>query len=237
MEDALELIYSRRSIRRYTDEPVPEELILRILEAGRWSPTAGDLNPWRMIVIRGENKDKLEAMMKKQAIYMGARLAKSSFGTKVEEDVDPEKQERARAALANLYKTGGFMTMGFRAPVIIVMLGHLGGAVWEDVPACIENMLLEAHSLGLGCCWYPVELGERSGYEWKEILGIPGVAEYAVVAWFSIGWPAQSPRPRPRKPLEEVVYWESFGNTKKLPEIPLTGKYEIKLPKKQEEGK
>jgi len=60
MEDALELIYARRSVRRYLDKPVPDELILRILEAGRWSPTAGDLNPWRMIVIRGENKDKLE---------------------------------------------------------------------------------------------------------------------------------------------------------------------------------
>jgi nitroreductase len=71
MEDALELIYGRRSVRRYTDQPVPEELILRILEAGRWSPTAGDLNPWRMIVIRGENKDKLEELTRKRAVYMG----------------------------------------------------------------------------------------------------------------------------------------------------------------------
>jgi nitroreductase len=231
MEDALELIYGRRSVRRYTDQPVPEELILRILEAGRWSPTAGDLNPWRMIVIRGENKDKLEELTRKRAVYMGTRRDMASTAH-IDENADPAKRERARAALAKFYRTGGFMTMGFRAPVIIVMLGHLGGAAWEDVPACIQNMLLEAHSLGLGCCWYPAELGERSGYEWKTILEIPGIAEYAVVAWFSIGWPAESPKPRPRKPLDEVVYWEKFGNTRKLPEVPLTGKYELQLPKK-----
>ncbi len=230
MEDALELIYSRRSVRRYTDQPVPDDLIIRILEAGRWSPTAGDLNPWRMIVIRGENKDKLEEMTRKGAVYMGTRRDMAA-GAHIDTD-DPERRERARAALAKFYRTGGFMTMGFRAPVIVVVLGHLGGAVWEDVPACIQNMLLEAHSLGLGCCWYPVELGERSAYKWKEILGIPGIAEYAIVAWFSIGWPAESPRPRPRKPLEEVVYWEKFGNTRKLPAVTLTGKYELQIPKK-----
>jgi len=184
----------------------------------------------RMIVIRGENKDKLEELTRKRAVYMGTRRDMAA-GAHIETD-DPEKQKRAREALTRFYRTGGFMTMGFRAPVIIVMLGHLGGAAWEDVPACIQNMLLEAHSLGLGCCWYPVELGERMGYEWKEILGVPGIAEYAIVAWFSIGWPAESPRPRPRKPLNEVVYWEKFGDTRELPEVPLTGKYELQLPEK-----
>ncbi len=234
MEDALEFLYSRRSIRRYTDEPVPDELILRILEAGRWSPTAGDKNPWRMIVIRGENKEKLEKMMTRRMIpgMVGRDDRADDMQAAVGHIEDPGKRERFLAALKRLYRSGGAATMGFKAPVMMVMLGHLGGAAWEDVPACIENMLLEAHSLGLGCCWYPIELNERNGYEWKKILKVPGIAEYAAVAWFSIGWPAESPKPRPRKPLEEVVYWEEFGNTRKLPEIPLTGKYEIQLPKK-----
>ena len=51
-EEALELMKSRRSIRRYTDEPVPEALLEEVLEAGRWAPSASNRQPWHFIVVR-----------------------------------------------------------------------------------------------------------------------------------------------------------------------------------------
>lgn len=50
--DTLNLLKSRRSIRIYQDIPVPQDLILQILEAGRWAPTGANLQPWHFIVVK-----------------------------------------------------------------------------------------------------------------------------------------------------------------------------------------
>lgn len=50
--DVLEAIKSRRSIREYQKDPVPEDLVLRVLEAGRWAPSANNSQPWNFIVLR-----------------------------------------------------------------------------------------------------------------------------------------------------------------------------------------
>ncbi len=49
--DILNLLKSRRSVRLYQDKPVPQELLLQILEAGRWAPTGANLQPWHFIVV------------------------------------------------------------------------------------------------------------------------------------------------------------------------------------------
>ncbi|MFP3951390.1 MAG: nitroreductase family protein [Candidatus Bathyarchaeia archaeon] len=54
MEDALDLLKSRRSIRRYKDKPVEEEKIERCLEAARWAPSASNRQPWEFLVVRDE---------------------------------------------------------------------------------------------------------------------------------------------------------------------------------------
>lgn len=52
--DVLEAIKTRRSIRKYEKRPVPEELLEKILEAGRWAPSASNAQPWNFIVLRDE---------------------------------------------------------------------------------------------------------------------------------------------------------------------------------------
>ena len=49
--DILTLLKSRRSIRTYQDKPIPKDLLLQILEAGRWAPTGANLQPWHFIVV------------------------------------------------------------------------------------------------------------------------------------------------------------------------------------------
>ena len=74
---------------------------------------------------------------------------------------------------------------------------------------------MEAHSLGLGACWVhgPVA-ATRDAIKFKEILNIPtGMNEYKVICYVAIGWPKeQRKHPRPKYPLEDLVYWEKFGN-------------------------
>lgn len=63
---ALETIYSRRSIRKYTDEQVSRHIIEQIIDAGRVALSAKNRQPWKYLVYSGEEKDKLLAVMENQ---------------------------------------------------------------------------------------------------------------------------------------------------------------------------
>jgi nitroreductase len=216
MGDIIDVITSRKSIRRYRPDPIPDEMIDKILEAARWAPTGENYQPWRLIVIRDQETRnrigdlaKLGSGSRMTAWYCMGEMQKRFEGIK-----DPEKRDRV---LKFMY-SGEVSEFAKQAPLVIAVIGSLmEGSV--DVPydlsACIENMLLEAHSLGLGACWVhgPVA-STRDAKKFKEILGIPtGMGEYKVIAYVAIGWPAEDRKhPRPKKSLEEIVYWESFGN-------------------------
>jgi len=215
MQDILEVISSRKSIRRYKPDPVPDELLDKILEAARWAPTGENYQPWRFIVVRDqETRNKIGDLAK---MGSGARMTAWHCMGHTQERfagiADPVKRERV---LRFMY-TGEVSEFAKQSPVVIAVIGTLmEGSV--DVPydlsAAIENMLLEAHALGLGGCWVhgPVA-STRDAKKFKEILGIPtGMGQYKVIAYVSIGWAAEARKyPRPKKSLDEMVYWEQFG--------------------------
>ncbi|MDP6180503.1 MAG: nitroreductase family protein, partial [Desulfatiglandales bacterium] len=65
MGDILDVITTRKSVRRYTEDPVPDEMIEKILEAARWAPTGENHQPWRLIVVRDpETRKKIGQMAK-----------------------------------------------------------------------------------------------------------------------------------------------------------------------------
>jgi nitroreductase len=215
MNDILDAIASRKSIRRYKPDPVPDEMIDRILEAARWAPTGENYQPWRFIVIRNqETRDKIGELAKQgSGARMTAWYCLGHLQERFEGIVDLEK----RARVLEFMYSGKVSEFAKQAPLVIAVIGTLmEGSV--DVPydlsACIENMLLEAHSLGLGACWVhgPVA-STRDARKFKEILDIPtGMGEYKVIAYVAIGWPAEERKyPRPKKQLDELVFWEKFG--------------------------
>ncbi len=65
MGDIIDVITSRKSIRRYKPDPIPDEMIDKILEAARWAPTGENYQPWRFIVIRNpKTKDRIGRLAK-----------------------------------------------------------------------------------------------------------------------------------------------------------------------------
>ena len=58
MSDVLELLKSRRSIRKYTDQPVEEEKIQKCLEAAQWAPSASNKQPWEFLIVTDEDVRK-----------------------------------------------------------------------------------------------------------------------------------------------------------------------------------
>ena len=218
MGDIIDVITSRKSIRRYKPDPVPDEMIDKILEAARWAPTGMNLQPWRLIVVRDpETKKQLGRLSRLEmgpwacANYcLGNVLIAGTTGST--EDLEE------RAKVLELRYTGRIDAFAAEAPLVIVVVGDLHQPTLDvpyDLCACIENMLLEVHSLGLGACWNHAPAASlRTEARIKELLGIPtGIAEYKVMALVPIGWP-EGPRkyPRAKKSIDEIVHWEKFGN-------------------------
>lgn len=212
--DILDVISTRQSIRRYTEDSVPDDLIDKILEAARWAPSGENEQPWKLIVVRNpETRAKIGELsrigtgQRMHAEYCLGEMEPRFAGVK-----DPETRERL---LRSLY-TGDVSVSPTKAPLLIVVVGKLEGMfdVPYDLSACIENMLLEAHSLGLGAVWvHGPAVYPRIVKKLKELLKIPtGMGEYKVVAYVAIGWPqGQRKHSRPKLPVEEIVYWEEFG--------------------------
>ncbi|MEM1566142.1 MAG: nitroreductase family protein [Candidatus Bathyarchaeia archaeon] len=214
-EVVLKVIKERRSIRKYKPDPIPDELILKCLEAARWAPTGEDAQPWRFIIVKDQKtREKIGEIAGRGSgrrftveFYTGKMLER--FGDKIKTWPE-EKRKRVFEKLTS-GKVSAFLA---EAPVNIVVCAYKN--VWdprEDCSAAIQNMLLMAKALGLGTCWVIGPVTDvRDELKVKELLGIP--EEYKVVSVVALGYPDEDPKPRPRKELEEVTFYERFGQKK-----------------------
>jgi len=164
MNPVLEAIYSRRSVRHFTDEAVDSELITEILRAGSWAPSGLNNQPWRFAVVTDRQlKRQFEPLTRYGRVIRAAACLIPVFVDK-EAMYHPVKDHQA---------------MG----------------------ACIQNMLLAAHSLGLGAVW----LGEilKSADQVRQLLGLPENLE--LMAVIALGHPAHRNQSSTRKDLAEVI--------------------------------
>ena len=215
MDDIIEVIKTRKSIRRYKPDPIPDEILDKVLEAGRWAATGENYQPWRFIVVKNpETKNRIGQLAK---LGSGSRMTAWYCLGEMQERFKKIEDPVKRAEVLRFMYSGEVSEFAKQAPVVIAVIGTLmeGSVdVAYDLSACVENMLLEAHSLGIGACWVhgPVA-STRDAAKFKKILKIPtGMGEYKVVAYVALGWPAEARKhPRPKKPLEDLVYWEEFG--------------------------
>lgn len=210
IEATSKVIQDRRSIRNFTEDPVTEQDLDMILEAGRQAPSGENAQPWRFIIV------KSEAMRKKMGAVAGggsSRRFTAEFVTKkmqkrFEGLQDEEKKKRAFEKLTS-GQVSAFMA---DAPVNIVVCGKKD--VWDtpyDTSAAIENMLLMITALGLGACWVIAPcIDIRDEERIKDLLGIP--EGFKAVSILSVGHPSRYPKPRPRLPINELVYNEKWGD-------------------------
>ena len=189
-------IYTRRSIRKFSDKNVPIELINEILDAGRMAPSAKNRQPWRYIIFGNEKKAELLYHMEQGLIREEQGiplLPESGFGI-------PDAKNTLRAMQ--------------EAPIIILVINTNGhspffpiysdGRITEmcdllSIGASIENMLLTAESLGLGTLWIA-----NTCFAYTEIMGYLKINGQLVGA-VAVGYANERPVRRPRKEAEEIV--------------------------------
>ena len=208
-EATMKVIQDRRSIREWTEEPVSEDDIALILEAGRQAPSGENSQPWRFIMVKDP------AMRKKMAGLAGGgsgrRFTAEYVTHQMQERFAGLKDEAKKKAAFEKLTSGQVSAFCENAPLIIMVCGKKD--VWDmpfDTSAAIENMLLMITALGLGACWviapcFDVRDEERT----KELLGVP--EGFKAVSLISIGHMTRPHRQRPRIPINQLVYSEKWG--------------------------
>ncbi len=205
----MKVIQDRRSIREFTEEPVSERDLDMLLEAARQAPSGENAQPWRFIIVKDEG------MRKKMGAIAGGgsgRRFTAEFVTKKMQERFANLQDEAkRQAAFQKLTSGQVSTFMADAPVNIVVCGKKD--VWDtpyDTSAAIENILLMVTALGLGACWVIAPcIDIRDEERMKELLGIP--EGYKAISVLSVGHPTRPHRPRPRLPINELVFNEKWG--------------------------
>ena len=189
--DTFEAILNRRSIRKMKSDPIDDKALEQILEAARWAPSWANTQCWRLVVVR--DKD-----IKKQ-------LSGTMFNFRRPEGDAPNPTAQAV----------------IDAPVLIIVCAELNrsgcrpggepstdkGGNWYmfDTALAMQNLVLEAHALGLGT----VIIGAFDAKKAGEILEVP--ESFCVVAMTPLGYSDQESRTVPRKELSEIVFHDKFG--------------------------
>jgi coenzyme F420-0:L-glutamate ligase/coenzyme F420-1:gamma-L-glutamate ligase len=196
--DLFAIIQSRRSIRRYQDRPVPENTLLRLLEAARWAPSAHNRQPWRFVVI----VDPARRVSLARAMGKRFRADLTADGLPVEDikrQVDRSYQ-RISSAPAVIVVCMSLDDMD-QYPDVRRQEAERTMAV-QSVALAAQNLLLMAHAEGLGACWMCAPLFCPDVV--RNELSLPG--DWEAQALLTLGYPAEE-RTRDREPLETRTLW------------------------------
>ena len=169
-----EVIKGRRSIRTYKKDEVKEDLVREIIEAATFAPSAKDGQQWRFTVLTGKSKDRFTDIYRSELDKLTVDVG-SSYGS---------------------------CAMMEEAPVTIVVwnTNERGWATEvHSVSAAIQNILLKAHSLGLGTCW----IGDIF-YTYEAIVAY-FKKPWKLLATITLGWADASPGPKSRLSVDEVA--------------------------------
>ena len=158
--EPLEAILTRRSVRTYTPQVVPDALVHELLAAAMQAPSAGNQQPWQFVIVT--EREQLNALA--SVLRYGQSLKTAPLGVVVCGDLALERYS-----------------------------GH-----WvQDCSAATQNLLLAAHTLGLGAVWLGVYPVEEKVANVKQLLGLPErVVPLSIV---SLGYPVSRPEPPARR--------------------------------------
>jgi NADPH-dependent glutamate synthase beta subunit-like oxidoreductase/nitroreductase len=205
LTDVEKVIYRRRSVRVYKQEPVPKDMIRRVLEAGRFAPSAGNCQGWKFIVVTDRKlmNDLSASTIKFLSIFTKIYQGKGPGRTTLKKmlalvkgnSIDMRPMVAIQALMTPKFGEGQ-LDCFFGAPVAIILVTHhlhvsepeLGMGI------CGQNMVLAAHSLGLGTCYVgfisnALNLDPITKSKFRKKLGIKWPYD-SVATVLTLGYPA-----------------------------------------------
>ncbi|HEY8547527.1 MAG TPA: nitroreductase family protein [Acidimicrobiales bacterium] len=196
----IDTMATARTIRRFTDEPVPDELVERLVFAATRASSGRNSQPWTFVAIR--DRETLRAF----ADELRPRAAELRRAAERTADVSRRRMFRQTADLMGALPT---------VPVVILVAGRLirWGPPFDDAEvlhsalfAASQNLIVAARALGLGAAFTTLHLhAERT---LRERTGLPDHLHIATT--IPVGWPAQRFGPVRRRPVAEVLHWDRY---------------------------
>lgn len=189
-----DIIKSRRTVRKFKSDPVPEEHILKILDAARFAATAGNQQPWKFLVV--QDRKKLD-LLETEALewYLERYRAKS----KPSEEEVSKVEKRLKELLRNVLS----------APVYVALLvdseADYPDYILYDGSLAAGNIMTAARALGYGTGFFTSFFPED---KMQEFFRIP--QNYKLICFTPIGIPEEWPETPSKKKLKDLVVFDSF---------------------------
>ncbi len=190
------VILRRRSTRVYQKKQVPENLVRRILEAGRFAPTAGNYQHWRFSVVRDPKMiQEMDHDARRATATMGEVLNywKRPYIKPLVKFLQyrfPNELHPIPHGVLRLISELSFKPF-WDAPTLILLYKDVRGIGNPDLDLgiCGQNMIIAAHSMGLGTCWIGLVKALRLYPKWRRILDIryPYSLEQALCVGYPVG--------------------------------------------------
>lgn len=219
--DLFEAMNTARSLRRLKSDPVPDEIIRQIVEAGTKAPSGSNMQSWRFLIVTDPDKRAAIAeLYRKGAELIGLR----SYGE--EGGATPGGEERSQRLVA---KSVQYLIDHIQEPPVLLLLCAEGIPAAETPPdfepppnlvkfgersdhasilLAAQNIILACRAHGLGTC--PTTLHVLHEDELRELLGIPEHAKTFLM--MPIGYPIDKIGPVNRYPVEDVTFRDGWGN-------------------------
>lgn len=199
MVDLFEALHTNRAIRRFKPDPVPDDLIAKVLDAAIRAPSGGNSQPWSFVVVK-------DASLRRQVAEHYRRAWNEVYG----------QPERAATMDSRVYRSAAHMAEHlaeapvFILPCIAVPSGRSSFGAGSSIYPAVQNLMLAARGLGLGTVL--TSLHKRYEAQVKALLGIPEGVETAALV--PLGYPAEGVRfgPVKRRPVNEVTYVDRWGD-------------------------
>ena len=210
--DAMDAILTTRAMRRYSDAPVPDELLMQCLEAAQQAPSGGNVQPQQYVVVRSPEVRHALAGIYRQAFE---RYEKCLPEPVFRSEHDRLTYERTRKASQDLAQTIGDVPVHvlFLQPIIpwgfhdeegVVDIGRLDGSVYPAV----QNFCIAARSLGLGTAFTTVIRVYQA--EALEVIGAD-LERFEIAAHIPVGYPTGNFGRAPRKDVRRSIHLDRYG--------------------------
>jgi nitroreductase len=199
--DLSEALYTTRAMRRVRPDPIPDEVVARILDATVRAPSGSNAQNWRMIVVTDPGlRDSLglvyrEAYRILQDFYKEGRAAAEASG-----------DQRSLRVM----RSSDWLAENFEVVPLWLMFLHRNDPTGSSIYPAVWNAMLAARGEGVGTCLTTI-LGNFKSPETLDLLGVPGDRGWELAAAVSCGYPLGRWDVAERKPVEDVSYSDRWG--------------------------
>ena len=213
-----ETLFSARAMRRYSDEPISEDILVKLIEAAHAGPSGSNRQSRHWIVVRDPEQKQRLADLNRRFVSRYLEANRDAANP----HVTPEKRQRFLAAveyqMEHLHEVPAIVIAC--ADMVVTPQGTFGEGVQAatEVWGAVQNLLLAARALGVGSV--PTTLGLVDRDAAREVLNLPD--HILPMVLIPLGWPTGNFGPIRRRPLEEVLHWDRYDARARKP-LPLSG--------------